>query len=77
LGSENYRQIKRHVALMSDHLHAQIEEISADEYIGASKFLKSLEYEARSAPATAMASAASGRFYSWGGPFGARQGRHR
>ena len=47
LGSENYRQIKHDVAAMNDRLHAQIHEMSPDEYIAASKFLKSLEFEAR------------------------------
>jgi hypothetical protein len=61
LGSENYREIKRHVNAMNDHLHAKIKELSPDEYIAASKFLKSLEYEARFAPSTAMASSKSNK----------------
>jgi hypothetical protein len=47
LGTANYRQIKQAVTEMSDHLHSQIDEMSPDEFLPASKFLKSLEYEAR------------------------------
>ena len=47
LGTANYREIKQAVGRMSDHLHSQIKEMSPDEFIPASKFLKSLEYEAR------------------------------
>jgi len=56
LGTANYREIKQAVTGMSDHLHSQIKEMGSDEYIPASKFLKSLEYEARFAPSTEMAS---------------------
>ena len=47
LGTTNYRQIRVAVTMLSDHLHSLIHEMSPDEYIPCSKFLKSLEYEAR------------------------------
>jgi hypothetical protein len=50
LGTNNYHQIKKAIATMSDHLHSQIKEMGQDEYIQADKFLKSLEHNARSAP---------------------------
>ena len=57
LGSENYRQIKQSVMMLTDHLHAEIRKMSPDEYILSSKFLKSLEYEARFALGAGMAAA--------------------
>jgi hypothetical protein len=57
LGTDNYRQIRFAVTMMSDHLHSLIDQMSPDEYIPASKFLKALEHEARFAPGAAMASA--------------------
>ncbi|HUY32546.1 MAG TPA: hypothetical protein VMV69_07165 [Pirellulales bacterium] len=57
LGTDNYRQIRRAVTMMSDHLHSRIDQMSPDEYIPASKFLKSLEYEGRFAPGAQLASA--------------------
>ena len=57
LGTANYREIKQAITMMSDHLHSLIHEMSPDEYIPSSKFLKSLEFEARFAPGAAMASA--------------------
>ncbi len=57
LGTANYREIKQAVMGMSDHLHSRIKEMGPDEYIPASKFLKSLEYEARFGPGTEMAAA--------------------
>jgi hypothetical protein len=56
-GTANYREIKQAVAQMSDHLHSQIDEMSPDEFLPASKFLKSLEYEARFSPGAEVASA--------------------
>jgi len=47
LGTTNYRQIRVAVTMLFDHLHSLIHEMSPDEYIPCSKFLKSLEYEAR------------------------------
>jgi len=57
LGTANYREIKQTVMMMSDHLHSLIHQMSPDEYIPSSKFLKSLEFEARFAPGDAVASA--------------------
>ncbi|HUY32547.1 MAG TPA: hypothetical protein VMV69_07170 [Pirellulales bacterium] len=57
LGTDNYRQIRRAVTMMSDHLHSLIDQMSPDEYIPASRFLKNLEYAGRFAPGAEMASA--------------------
>jgi hypothetical protein len=57
LGSDNFHQIKKSARKMSDHLFAEIKQISPDEYIAASKFLKRLEFEARYAPASEVVSA--------------------
>ena len=57
LGTANYREIKQAVTMMADHLHSLIHQMSPDEYIPASKFLKGLEHEARFAPSAARASA--------------------
>jgi hypothetical protein len=47
LGTQNCRDIQRAVTQLSDKLHSKIKDYSPDEYIPASKFLKSLGYEAR------------------------------
>jgi hypothetical protein len=57
LGTHNYRDAQRVVAAMNDKLHAEIDKVGADEYIAASKFLKSVGYEARFAPESHVAAA--------------------
>ncbi len=57
LGTHNYRETQRAVNEMHDALHAKIDQISADEYIAASKFLRSVGYESRFAPESNLASA--------------------
>lgn len=47
LGTENYRQIQHAIGDLNDKLHSKIDQYSADEYISANKFLKSLAYQAR------------------------------
>lgn len=46
LGTENYRDIRHALSDMSDTLHSEIKDVTPNEYIAASKFLKSLGYEA-------------------------------
>ena len=55
LGTQNYRDIQHAVGAMSDKLHSEIKDFSPDEYIAASKFLKSLAYEARTPANDAVA----------------------
>jgi hypothetical protein len=55
LGTQNYRDIQDAVGEMSDKLHAGIKQFSPDEYIPASKFLKSLAFSARSPGGDALA----------------------
>jgi hypothetical protein len=47
LGTQNYRDIRDAIGDMSDDLHSEIGHFTPDEYIAASKFLKSLAFEAR------------------------------
>lgn len=47
LGTENYREIQHAIGDLDDKLHSKIDHYSADEYIAASKFLKSLAFQAR------------------------------
>jgi hypothetical protein len=56
LGTENYRNIQHAVADTSDKLHSEIKDFSPDEYIAASKFLKSLAFQARSPSGNTVAS---------------------
>ncbi|HVA45246.1 MAG TPA: hypothetical protein VNH11_02570 [Pirellulales bacterium] len=51
LGTQNYRDIQHAATALSDKLHSEIQDFSANEYIAASKFLKSLAYAA-SKPST-------------------------
>lgn len=46
LGTENYRDIHHAISEMNDKLHSEIKDVTPNEYIAASKFLKSLGYEA-------------------------------
>lgn len=46
LGTQTYRDIQSEATAMSDKLHSEITEFSPKEYIAASKFLKSLAYQA-------------------------------
>jgi hypothetical protein len=46
LGTQNYRDIQHAVGAMNDTLHSEIKDFSPKEYIAASKFLKSLAYQA-------------------------------
>jgi hypothetical protein len=55
LGTQNYRDIQDAVGEMSDKLHSEIKQFSPDEYIPASKFLKSLSFEARTPGGDALA----------------------
>ncbi len=57
LGSDNFHQIRTSIGKMSNHLVAEIKQISPDEYIAARKFLKRLEFEARYAPSSEVMSA--------------------
>ena len=57
LGTHNYRDTQRVVNDMHDALHAKLDQISADEYIAASKFLRSVGYESRFVPESNLASA--------------------
>lgn len=50
LGTRNYRDIKRALDDLSEKLHAEISQFKPDEYIVASKFLKSLVYHASNIP---------------------------
>lgn len=56
LGTENCRNIQHAVSNMTDKLHSEIKQFMPDEYIAASKFLRSLAFEARNAPGAAVAS---------------------
>jgi hypothetical protein len=56
LGTQNYRDIQNAVGQMSDKLRSEIKDVSPDEYIPSSKFLKSLAYEARTPGRNALAS---------------------
>lgn len=56
LGTNNCREIQHAVSDISDKLHSEIKQFQPDEYIAASKFLRSLAYSARSAPGTSIAS---------------------
>ncbi|MGH7134346.1 MAG: hypothetical protein ACREHD_01315, partial [Pirellulales bacterium] len=56
LGTQNCRDIQHVVADMSDKLHSEIKQFQPDEYIAATKFLRSLAFEARSAPGNTVAS---------------------
>ena len=47
LGTENYREIQHAIGTLDNKLHSKIDQYSADEYIAASKFLRSLAYQAR------------------------------
>ncbi|HEV3342655.1 MAG TPA: hypothetical protein VG125_19945 [Pirellulales bacterium] len=47
LGTQNYRDIQDAVGQMNDRLRSEIKQFGPDEYIPASKFLKSLAFEAR------------------------------
>ncbi|HQU45354.1 MAG TPA: hypothetical protein PK867_21235 [Pirellulales bacterium] len=51
LGTQNYRDIQHAATALGDKLHSEIKDFSANEYIAASRFLKSLAYEA-SKPST-------------------------
>lgn len=55
LGTQNCRDIQHAVADMSDKLHAEIKQFQPDEYIAATKFLRSLAYQARLAPDNSVA----------------------
>ena len=55
LGTQNCRDIQQAVADMSDKLHSEIKDFSPDEYIAASKFLKSLNFQARSPSGNSVA----------------------
>ncbi|HEX7448478.1 MAG TPA: hypothetical protein VF306_13075 [Pirellulales bacterium] len=55
LGTDNYRQIRRAIGNLHDKLHSHIDDYTPAEYIAATKFLKSLDYQAR-LPATSVAS---------------------
>lgn len=54
LGTQNYRDIQDAVAAMSDKLHSEVKQVAPDEYIPATKFLKSLAFEARAPGRDAM-----------------------
>lgn len=56
LGTQNCRDIQHLVADMSDKLHSEIKQFQPDEYIAATKFLRSLAFEARSSPGNTVAS---------------------
>ncbi|HWB08519.1 MAG TPA: hypothetical protein VG826_04820 [Pirellulales bacterium] len=55
LGTQNYRDIQNAVGAMNDTLHSEIKDFTPDEYIPATKFLKSLAFEARAPGRNAMA----------------------
>jgi hypothetical protein len=55
LGTQNFRDIQDAVNEMSDKLHSEIAKFKPDEYIPASKFLKSLAFQARMPGADALA----------------------
>lgn len=55
LGTQNYRDIQAAVDEMSDKLHSEIKQFKPDEYIPATKFLKSLAFSARSPGGDALA----------------------
>lgn len=55
LGTDNCRAIHHAVGDMSETLHAEIKQLQPDEYIAANKFLRSLDFSARSAPGTSIA----------------------
>jgi hypothetical protein len=56
LGTENCRDIQHAVSDLNDKLHAQIKQFQPDEYIAASKFLRSLASQARSPSGNTVAS---------------------
>ncbi len=55
LGTQNCRDIDEAVADMSDKLRSEIKQFKPDEYIAASKFLKSLAFQARSSSGNTVA----------------------
>lgn len=55
LGTQNYRDIEHVVDEMHDQLHSEIAQFAPNEYIAASKFLKSLAHQARIPAAPALA----------------------
>jgi hypothetical protein len=55
LGTQNCRDIEQAVADMSDKLHSEIKDFKPDEYIAATKFLKSLAFQGRSPSGDAVA----------------------
>lgn len=55
LGTQNYRDIQAAVGELSDKLRSEIKQFSPDEYIPATKFLKSLAFSARSPGGDALA----------------------
>jgi hypothetical protein len=55
VGTQNYRDIQDAVATMRDRLHSEIKQFGPDEYIPATKFLRSLAFEARTPGGDAMA----------------------
>ncbi|HET6878757.1 MAG TPA: hypothetical protein VFI31_01225 [Pirellulales bacterium] len=56
LGTENCRNIQHAVADLGDKLHSEIKQFQPDEYIAASKFLRSLAYQARTPSGSTVAS---------------------
>ena len=55
LGTQNYRDIEKAIDEMSEKLHSEIGQFKPNEYIAASKFLKSLVHQARTPAAVALA----------------------
>ncbi|HVX16155.1 MAG TPA: hypothetical protein VHC22_33525 [Pirellulales bacterium] len=55
LGTQNCRDIDQAVSDMGDKLHSEIKQFKPDEYIAASKFLKSLAFQARSSSGNTVA----------------------
>lgn len=56
LGTQNCRDIQHAVGDMTEKLRSEIKQFQPDEYIAASKFLRSLAYSARTAPGNSVAS---------------------
>jgi hypothetical protein len=56
LGTQNCRDIQHAISELSDKLHSQIKQFQPDEYIAASKFLRSLAYQARTPSGNTVAS---------------------
>ncbi|HWB08011.1 MAG TPA: hypothetical protein VG826_02115 [Pirellulales bacterium] len=55
LGTQNYRDIQTAIGEMSDKLHSELRQFKPDEYLAASRFLKSLAFEARTPGGEALA----------------------